>query len=210
MHIIGIEGRKIDPKLLEKGALIRDGGYSTVYRANYSGREVAMKMPKHVNRSSQQVRDDLKQEAAIFNLFDHPNIVGFIGVSLDEPLCILLELCEGQSLKKLCKEAKNVPTKTITIWAMQVAIGMRHMHSQNPPVLHRDLKADHILVKEKPCMCGQESTLSKSAIGNYDVNGLCKNCYGLRLDKLTLKIADMGLAKTQSTARHVMHKATRF
>src|SRR5687767_14612500 len=98
-----------------------------------------MKVPKLVNRTPQKIRDALKQEAAFLNIFKHPNIVGFLGICLDDPLCILLELCEGQTLKRLSKEAKNVPTKTIAIWALQVANGMKYMHSQTPPVLHQDL-----------------------------------------------------------------------
>uniref|UniRef100_A0A914C486 mitogen-activated protein kinase kinase kinase n=1 Tax=Acrobeloides nanus TaxID=290746 RepID=A0A914C486_9BILA len=208
VNIIGIAGRHIDPKLLEKGRLIGEGGFSSVYRANYSGREVAMKMPKTVNRTSQKIRDALKQEAAFLNIFKHPNIVEFFGIYLDDPLCILLELCEGQTLKRLSKEAKNVPTKTIAIWAMQVANGMKFMHSQTPPVLHQDLKADNILVKEIPCLCGQDSELSKSIRGNYNISGKCKICYGVRLDKLKLKIADMGLARTLSTDKQSLSGST--
>ena len=60
------------------------------------------------------------------------------------------------------------------------------------------------MVKEIPCLCGQESELSKSIRGNDNISDRCKICYGVRLDKLKLKIADMGLARTLSTDKYVM------
>lgn len=36
--------------------------------------------------------------------------------------------------------------KAIKNWARQVLCGLDYLHSQNPPVIHRDLKCDNIFV----------------------------------------------------------------
>lgn len=44
------------------------------------------------------------------------------------------------------KKHKNVDMKAIKNWVRQILQGLDYLHSQNPPVIHRDLKCDNILV----------------------------------------------------------------
>lgn len=41
---------------------------------------------------------------------------------------------------------KSVDMKAIKNWARQILRGLDYLHSQNPPVIHRDLKCDNIFV----------------------------------------------------------------
>ncbi|KAL7203147.1 hypothetical protein ACSBR2_016454 [Camellia fascicularis] len=44
------------------------------------------------------------------------------------------------------KKHKNVDMKAIKNWARQILRGLDYLHSQNPPIVHRDLKCDNIFV----------------------------------------------------------------
>lgn len=44
------------------------------------------------------------------------------------------------------KKHKTIDMKAIKNWARQILQGLAYLHSQNPPIIHRDLKCDNIFV----------------------------------------------------------------
>ena len=80
----------------------------------------------------------------------HPNAVNILdfGVSDDGTVFMVMELVEGQSLRKLIKEqGPLLPSATGEILA-QVCGAINEAHSQK--VVHRDIKPDNIIVSPSP------------------------------------------------------------
>ena len=81
-------------------------------------------------------------------------LVKIIGVCC-HPLCyaIILEFIDGGDLYKLLPSRKN-PDPYLDKWsnrldmARQTADGMQHLHSLQPPIIHRDLTPKNILVEK--------------------------------------------------------------
>lgn len=91
------------------------------------------------------------REVAALRALDHPNIVKLLGTqSQAKPLTLILELCCGGSLFCLL-HCSCVPEVELS-WAQQrkmcldIARAMDHLHTRNPPILHRDLKSPNILL----------------------------------------------------------------
>ncbi|XVF51242.1 hypothetical protein PTKIN_Ptkin04bG0168700 [Pterospermum kingtungense] len=59
---------------------------------------------------------------------------------------MITELFTSGSLRQYRKKHKNVELKAIKSWAWQILRGLCYLHSQNPPIIHRDLKCDNIFV----------------------------------------------------------------
>uniref|UniRef100_A0A0K0CU24 Protein kinase domain-containing protein n=1 Tax=Angiostrongylus cantonensis TaxID=6313 RepID=A0A0K0CU24_ANGCA len=57
-------------------------------------------------------------------------------------------------------------------------------------LMHRDLKADNVLVKERVCTCIISSCTPSSAADGY-----CQHCECRALDRLTMKVTDFGNTK---------------
>ncbi|KAL4422381.1 hypothetical protein ABPG75_008578 [Micractinium tetrahymenae] len=94
----------------------------------------------------------LEREAKLLRGLLHPNIVLFLGVSLDPP-AIVTEHCARGTLLALLNAARSSRQLAAALsWqrrlqmAMDAAKGMLHLHSHKPPILHRNLKSTKLLV----------------------------------------------------------------
>ena len=73
-------------------------------------------------------------------------------------------------------------------WAVQIATAMEFLTDRG--ILHRDLKAENVLIKERVCYCDRND--------EADSTEFCQNeaCLGSTVrSKLTLKITDFGTTK---------------
>lgn len=118
---------------------------SSCHLGTYNYREVAVKVAlRQQDDDTKTVMDNVLQEAKLFRLLDHPNIVSLIGICLDEPnLCLVLELCRGGPLNRVLA-GRKIPPDIIVDWAIQIASGMDYLHCKaRIPLIHRDLKSSN-------------------------------------------------------------------
>lgn len=180
--IISADDVKRTPKLLGSG------GFADVYLGYYKGQDVALK----VSRSDQD-KEALVREALILSRMNHKNIVGFFGLSLN-PHFIVLELCEGKTLFNLGRQMISSDVLTVIGWSRQVGEALQYLHSQDVSLVYADLKAENVLIKELPCVCGLSDD-SWQKISNYTRANICRKCNGTRIDMLTLKLADFNVTR---------------
>jgi serine/threonine-protein kinase len=80
---------------------------------------------------------------------NHPQIAKFIDLFVeDHRAYVVMELVEGQSLKELVASEGPLPEKAVVDLATQIAEILTYLHSQDPPVIHRDLTPDNIMLGE--------------------------------------------------------------
>lgn len=120
------------------------GGFGKVYRGHWRGDIVAVKAARQDASDAADVRDSVLQEAKLFWLLRHENIVSLRGVCLEEPnLCLVMEYATGGPLNRVLAGRKIRPDILVE-WAIQVARGMAYLHVDAPiSVIHRDLKSSN-------------------------------------------------------------------
>ena len=138
---------RIDAKNVRLLERIAVGGFAEVFRGSYQGTLVAVKQLLERGKS---VREKLENEVQTLARLRHPNLLLFMGYSLEPPL-ILTEFMRRGSLHGILKseECFKVDGLRCLNIAMAVARGMHYLHSRSPPILHLDLKSPNILVDEK-------------------------------------------------------------
>jgi len=131
------------------GVRIGRGGYGQVFRGNWRGTEVAVKMLFNDNVNLKLIID-LRKEVDLLCKLRHPNIVLFMG-ACTEPAspCIVTEFLSRGSLANILLD------ETIEMdWGLRLQLGfdcargMTYLHSRNPIIIHRDLKTDNLLVDD--------------------------------------------------------------
>uniref|UniRef100_A0A8D2IWT1 Mitogen-activated protein kinase kinase kinase n=1 Tax=Varanus komodoensis TaxID=61221 RepID=A0A8D2IWT1_VARKO len=135
--------------LLEE--IIGIGGFGKVYRAIWLGEEVAVKAARYdPDEDISEAVENVHQEAKLFAMLKHPNIIALKGVCLKEPnLCLIMEFARGGSLNRVLS-GKRIPPDILVNWAVQIAGGMNYLHDEAiVPIIHRDLKSSNILILEK-------------------------------------------------------------
>jgi mitogen-activated protein kinase kinase kinase 9 len=136
---------EVDHSELDIGEVIGVGGFGKVFRAIWHNDEVAVKEARHDPEESINVTlENVRQEAKLFWLLNHPNIIMLKGVCLQVPnLCLIMEFARGGSLTRILA-GRHIPPDILVDWAMQIAIGMHYLHELAPmPLIHRDLKSSN-------------------------------------------------------------------
>lgn len=149
--------------LLSEGTKIRDtyeverflgeGAFAEVYRVNHKflGRQ-AMKVFKQTGLDADEVTKMLG-EAILLSRIGHPNIVRVFDANTLETergTCgfFTMEYVPGGTLDKFWRSygSKHVPVETCVDLLKQICRGLCVAHKANPPIIHRDIKPQNILV----------------------------------------------------------------
>jgi serine/threonine protein kinase len=150
-------------RLLEEGQVIRDtyeverflgqGAFAEVYRVRHRflGRQ-AMKVLKAIGVTREET-EQMLGEALILSRIGHPNIVRVFEANTTETsrgVCsfFTMEYVAGGSLEQFWRShgARFMPVETAVEIIRQVCCGLVLAHGERPPIIHRDVKPQNILV----------------------------------------------------------------
>jgi serine/threonine protein kinase len=125
------------------------GEFGTVCRGRFRDQEVAIKQLFWDNTMLPDlVLKDLAREVESFRHLRHKRLVTFIGACLEIPHpCLVTEYMPGGSLHHLLHVRQlKLPLLHAINMCMQLADGVRYLHSQTPVVVHRDLKTQNVVL----------------------------------------------------------------
>jgi eukaryotic-like serine/threonine-protein kinase len=182
MHLLD-EGQTINNKWRVE-RFLGEGGFAEVYRVRHRifGRQ-AMKVFKRVGMKLEEV-EEILQEAILLAGINHPNIVRVFDADTTETThgtcCFFtMEYIAGGTVEQFWKSFGNqfVPVETTVHLMRQVVGGLCLAHSNNPPIVHRDIKPQNILV-------GYDNAGLRARVADF---GLAK-----RFNVLTMALTGLG------------------
>jgi serine/threonine-protein kinase len=96
----------------------------------------------------EQSAQKLRQEADILRTIDHPHIVKLLNeFTEDHRGYLVLEYVQGTPLKTLVAREGPQPEATVRDWALQICDILEYLHSLDPPIIHRDLTPDNLILQ---------------------------------------------------------------
>jgi len=158
--------KRSDLKLLKK---IGEGATGVIYEADYLGLKCAAKSLKNWGDGliEQAYKDIVMECDVLVSVGNHPNLVGFLGVCLDDkrrPI-VVEELVGGPCLENYLQEpgCRGALSKSVIYaWTQDIFRALEFLHNRDPVIMHRDLKPGNLILTK---------------------------------DRSTLKLADFGMSK---------------
>lgn len=171
----GLEGRTIDvgnTRVQIRNA-IAEGGFSCVYLARDALNPSKQYAVKHMICPDGESLELVMKEISVLKLLKgHPNVVLLVAHSIfdmgrTKEALLVMEFCEKSLVTAL--ENRGVgyfEEKQILLIFRDVCNAVFAMHSQSPPIAHRDLKAENILL-------GADGTWKLCDFGSTSTNHKC-------------------------------------
>ena len=137
-----------------KGQLIGKGTFGRVYLGMNinTGEPIAVKQvevnPKAAGQEKEKIREMVRSldiEIDMMKDLDHPNIVSYLGCERKElSISIFLEYIPGGSVGSCLRKHGKFDEPIVRSLTRQTLSGLSYLHGEG--ILHRDLKADNILL----------------------------------------------------------------
>ncbi|CAJ1420155.1 unnamed protein product [Effrenium voratum] len=142
---------KLDPKTLQRGENIGHGSFGSVFKAMHSetGLVIAVK-EVHIDvqhQPDERLKVQLENEIDLMRSLRHPHIVSYYGCHWsDGHLQMYLEYMAGGSLSQVLSNFGPLEENLMAQYTQQLLSGLEYLHTQNPYILHRDIKGANVLV----------------------------------------------------------------
>ena len=125
------------------------GAWATVSVAMFRGARVAAKCVHNQILSPHNIQL-FKREMDMAARIRHPNLLLFIGATLEGEMVILTELMPTSLRRELQREYQMSPRLTISI-GLDVARALNYLHLMQPhPLIHRDISSANVLLEPLP------------------------------------------------------------
>ncbi|KAG5840268.1 hypothetical protein ANANG_G00187010 [Anguilla anguilla] len=155
--------------------VIAEGGFAFVYEAQDIGSSKEYALKRLLSNEEEKNKAIIQEVCFMKKLSGHPNVVQFCSAASigkeesdtgQAEFLILTELCKGQLVDFIRKVEQKAPVSCDTVLKIfyQSCRAVQHMHKQKPPIIHRDLKIENLLISHqgtiKLCDFGSSTTIA--------------------------------------------------
>lgn len=127
------------------------GGMSVVYLAmnEKANKQWAIKeVRKDGVANFEVIKQGLIVETDMLKKFNHPLLPSIVDVIDSEgKFLIVMDYIEGKPLSDSLQENGALPQADVIKWAIQLCDVLGYLHTQNPPIIYRDMKPANVMLK---------------------------------------------------------------
>ncbi|WP_279221885.1 protein kinase domain-containing protein [Lachnoanaerobaculum orale] len=105
-------------------------------------------MRKEKNRNYEVMKQSLITETNLLKELKHPYLPSIADIiENDDTIIIVMDYIEGRPLSDILLEEGTIEEDKVVDYAIQLCDVLDYLHSQNPPIIYRDLKPANIMLK---------------------------------------------------------------
>lgn len=148
--------------MITKGQVLNDtyeiierlgsGGGGIIYKAYHRRMQkyVAIKLIKDEIKGDLNSRSEVDMLKNLKNDF-LPQVIDFVEDGND--VYTVMEFIEGQNFKQLIYSGRKFDEKHVRKYAVQLCRAVKYLHSQNPPIIHSDIKPANVMLTPQDNIC---------------------------------------------------------
>ncbi len=174
--------------IMRKGSLtvlrpLALGGLSAVYLAQLDNNLLVVLKESVVPEDAKEelktkAREMFNREANLLMKLKHPSVVSVLDYFVENGRSyLLLDYVSGQDLRQYIKQNGRMREAIVVEWAAQIATIVDYLHSQDPPVIHRDLTPDNFVIRPDGTIVVIDFGAANDFIGNATGTFVGKQSY---------------------------------
>ncbi|EDR24116.1 serine-threonine protein kinase, putative [Entamoeba dispar SAW760] len=146
--------------------IIGRGSFGDVWSASWKGQEIAVKLIP-IERVEKKNIEEVTKEVKLMKSLRHPCVLQFFGSGMDNNfMLIAMELMQNGTVREILNNnCINLTIENKLRMLKDTASGMFYLHHCKPPILHRDLKTNNLLVNDNWCVKVSDFGLSTPLLG---------------------------------------------
>lgn len=129
--------------------ILQEGGMGAVYRAWDKNVDAVVAIKENKLAADSASHRQFKTEARILANLRHPNLPRVTNhfVISGQGQYLVMDFIQGRNLAEVLDQLGRPQTEQEVLpWFEQVCQALKYLHSQNPPVIHRDIKPRNIII----------------------------------------------------------------
>ncbi len=175
-------------KLLKSGRLhilmqIAAGGQSAIYLAETPEKELRVvkeaTLPPTLDESLKDKAKELfAREVSILQRLSHPKIAKVLDYFVEDGRdYLILEFVPGHTLRQLVRQNGPISEEEVLNYGLQISEILEYLHCQSPPVVHRDITPDNLVLREDGKIVVIDFGAANQAIGTATGTLIGKQAY---------------------------------
>lgn len=123
---------------------------SITYHAWNRGQEVALKTLNEEWLADPRAIDMLDYEADTLRNLNHPQLPHFIDFFKEQNKpALVMQMMAGETVRDYILRRGSIPVERAIAWVLQVSDILHYLHSFTPPVVHRDLRPQNLILAQQ-------------------------------------------------------------
>jgi tRNA A-37 threonylcarbamoyl transferase component Bud32 len=177
------KGRSLQNGRFKVLSQLAAGGLSAIYLAEMPDKRLVVLKEAVVpatadDASRNKAKVMFEREARLLLRLEHPRIARvsdhFIEGGRDY---LVLEYIRGQSLRQLVSQAGPQSEEQVLLWAGEIAQILKYLHDQDPPIIHRDISPDNLVLREDGKLFLIDFGAANEFVGTATGTLIGKQCY---------------------------------